>query len=218
MEYCSGGDLHSVILAAGQLEEAEADCFFKQLMRGVEYMHEMGGAHRDLKPENLLLTSAGQSRVPNFGNAECFRTAWEKEVYMSAGICGSAPYIAPEEYVDKEFDPRAIDVWACGIIYMAMQTEQHLWRDARIGKDQSFGRNIEERKQEAGYNPIEFLKKVGLRTPFLCYLLTMENRACRNVIYSALDPNPIRRLTAHQVLSSKWVEEIEVCHAGNEGL
>lgn len=54
MEYCSGGDLYTLVLAAGQLEVVEADCFFKQLMRGVEYMHEMGVAHRDLK---LLMTS-----------------------------------------------------------------------------------------------------------------------------------------------------------------
>ncbi|KAL5370811.1 hypothetical protein DPSP01_014656 [Paraphaeosphaeria sporulosa] len=202
MEYCSGGDLHSLVLAAGQLQEAEADCFFKQLMRGVEYMHEIGVAHRDLKPENILLTQRGTIKITDFGNAECFRTAWEMEAHMSAGICGSAPYIAPEEYVDEEFDPRAVDVWACGIIYMVMQTGQHPWRDARIGKDESFRRYVEGRKQEAGYKPIELLKK----------------RARRNVIYSTLDPNPIRRLTAQQILSSKWFKEVEVCHAGKEGL
>ena len=95
MEYCSGGDLHTVILAAGQLELMEADCFFKQLIRGVGYMHEMGVAHRDLKPENILLTQHGTIKITDFGNAECFRTAWETDAHMSAGVCGSAPYIDP---------------------------------------------------------------------------------------------------------------------------
>jgi protein-serine/threonine kinase len=162
MEYCSGGDLHTVILTAGQLEETEADCFFKQLIRGVEYMHEMGVAHRDLKPENILLTQCGTIKVTDFGNAECFRTAWETNAHMSAGVCGSAPYIAPEEYVDKEFDPRAVDIWACGVIYMAMRTGQHLWRVARTGKDESFKRYVEDRKTEAGYGPIEVLRRVRL--------------------------------------------------------
>lgn len=201
MEYCSGGDLYTLVLAAGQLEVAEADCFFKQLMRGVEYMHEMGVAHRDLKPENLLLTSHGSIKITDFGNGECFRMAWEKEAHMTAGLCGSAPYIAPEEYVDKEFDPRAVDVWACGIIYMAMRTGRHLWRVAQKGEDEFFDRYLEDRKEEAGYRPIEVLRR----------------RQCRNVIYSILDPIPARRLTAHQVLSSEWVSEIQVCHAGNEG-
>ncbi|KAF1953200.1 Pkinase-domain-containing protein [Byssothecium circinans] len=201
MEYCSGGDLYTLVLAAGQLEVAEADCFFKQLMRGVEYMHEMGVAHRDLKPENLLLTQHGSIKITDFGNGECFRMAWEKEAHMTAGLCGSAPYIAPEEYVDREFDPRAVDVWACGIIYMAMRTGRHLWRVAQKGEDEFFDRYLEDRKEESGYKPIEVLRR----------------RQCRNVIYSVLDPNPTRRLTAHQVLFSEWVKEIKVCHAGSEG-
>lgn len=201
MEYCSGGDLYTLVLTAGQLEVAEADCFFKQLMRGVEYMHEMGVAHRDLKPENLLLTCHGAIKITDFGNGECFRMAWEKEAHMTAGLCGSAPYIAPEEYVDKEFDPRAVDVWACGIIYMAMRTGRHLWRVAQKGEDEFFDRYLEDRKEEEGYRPIEVLRR----------------RQCRNVIYSILDPIPARRLTAHQVLASEWVSEIKVCHAGNEG-
>jgi protein-serine/threonine kinase len=75
MEYCSGGDLHTVILTAGQLKEEEADCFFKQLIRGVRYLHGTGVAHRDLKPENILLTQRGTIKITDFGNAECFQTA-----------------------------------------------------------------------------------------------------------------------------------------------
>lgn len=214
MEYCSGGDLHTIILTAGQLEEMEADCFFKQLIRGVGYMHEMGVAHRDLKPENILLTQRGTIKITDFGNAECFRTAWETNAHMSAGVCGSAPYIAPEEYAGKEFDPRAVDVWACGVIYMAMRTGEHLWRVARIGKDASYERYVEHRKTEAGYEPIERLRRVSLQQSLLCCVLTSSQRACRNVIYSTLDPSPTRRLTVYQVISSEWVEQIIVCRAG----
>jgi protein-serine/threonine kinase len=121
----------------------------------------MGVAHRDLKPENLLLTTHGSIKITDFGNGECFRMAWEKEAHMTAGLCGSAPYIAPEEYVDKEFDPRAVDVWACGIIYMAMRTGRHLWRVAQKGEDEFFDRYLEDRKEEEGYRPIEVLRRVS---------------------------------------------------------
>lgn len=161
MEYCAGGDLYTLILAAGKLEVYEADCYFKQLMRGVDYMHEMGVAHRDLKPENLLLTQHGALKITDFGNGECFRMAWEKEAHMTAGLCGSAPYIAPEEYTDQEFDPRAVDVWACGIIYMAMRTGRHLWKVAQKGEDEFFDRYLEDRKEESGFRPIEVLKRVS---------------------------------------------------------
>lgn len=219
MEFCAGGDLYTLILAAGQLEVLEADCFFKQLMRGVEYMHEMGVAHRDLKPENLLLTQHGAIKITDFGNGECFRMAWEKEAHMTAGLCGSAPYIAPEEYVDQEFDPRAVDVWACGIIYMAMRTGRHLWRVAKKDEDEYFTRYLEDRREEDGYRPIEVLRRVSMISIWmrLAQLLTSLQRQCRNVVYSILDPNPGRRLTAHQVLFSEWVKDIKVCRAGDEG-
>ena len=221
MEFCAGGDLYSLVLAAGKLEVVEADCYFKQLMRGVEYIHEMGVAHRDLKPENLLLTTHGSLKITDFGNGECFRMAWEKEPHMVAGLCGSAPYIAPEEYIDNEFDPRAVDVWACGVIYMAMRTGRHLWRLARKDEDEFYERYLEGRRDEDGYGPIETLHRVsgccrGNANRTKANMVLGQAR-CRNVIYSILDPNPGRRITASQVLRSEWGREIKLCKAGEEG-
>jgi protein-serine/threonine kinase len=163
MEFCAGGDLYTLVLSAGKLEVQEADCFFKQMMRGVKYLHEMGVAHRDLKPENLLLTTRGAIKITDFGNGECFRMAWETDAHMVSGLCGSAPYIAPEEYTDKEFDARAVDVWACGVIYMAMRTGRHLWRVARKDEDEFYARYLEGRRDEEGYGPIESLHRVSLK-------------------------------------------------------
>lgn len=202
MEFCAGGDLYTLVLSAGKLDVAEADCYFKQMMRGVEYMHEMGVAHRDLKPENLLLTTHGSLKITDFGNGECFRMAWESDPHMVSGLCGSAPYIAPEEYIDKEFDARAVDIWATGVIYMAMRTGRHLWRVAKKDEDEFYERYLEGRRDEEGYAPIESLHRAR----------------CRNVIYSILDPNPSRRISASQVLKSEWGREIKLCKAGEEGL
>ncbi len=220
MEFCAGGDLYTLILSSGKLEVQEADCFFKQMMRGVEYLHEMGVAHRDLKPENLLLTTRGALKITDFGNGECFRMAWETDAHMVSGLCGSAPYIAPEEYTDKEFDARAVDVWGCGVIYMAMRTGRHLWRVAKKEDDEFYARYLEGRRDEDGYGPIESLHRVN-STYLACP--TMETNSshqarCRNVIYSVLDPHPTRRLTAAQVLKSEWVREVKLCKAGEEGL
>ena len=162
MEFCAGGDLYTLVLSSGKLEVQEADCFFKQMMRGVQYLHEMGVAHRDLKPENLLLTTHGGLKITDFGNGECFRMAWEVDAHMVSGLCGSAPYIAPEEYTDKEFDARAVDVWACGVIYMAMRTGRHLWRVAKKDEDEFYARYLEGRRDEEGYPPIESLSRVRL--------------------------------------------------------
>lgn len=198
MEYCAGGDLFTLIIAAGKLEYLEADCFFKQLIRGVVYMHEMGVCHRDLKPENLLLTSDGTLKIIDFGNSECFKMAWEKDIHLSGGVCGSSPYIAPEEYSQEEFDPRPVDIWACGVIYMAMRTGRQLWRMAQKD-DEFFAKYLRGRKEKDGYEPIENLKRAR----------------CRNVIYSMLDPVPHRRINGKQILNSEWGREIKCCNDGH---
>ncbi|CAG7990249.1 unnamed protein product [Penicillium salamii] len=150
LEYCSGGDLHSLVVAKGQLEKAEADCFFKQLMRGANYIHEMGIAHRDLKPENLLLTSHGCLKISDFGDAECFRLAWENDIHMSRTRRGSRPYVSPEQYLEQEFDPSKVDIWAAAVTYVAMRTGKIPWSTA-TNDDESFRDYIADHRIGRGY-------------------------------------------------------------------
>ncbi|WZH42139.1 putative serine threonine-protein kinase hal4 [Fusarium acuminatum] len=172
MEFCAGGDLYRVIHSPGKLEVQEADCFFKQMMCGVKYIHEMGVAHCDLKLENLLLTSDGGLKIGDFGNAHCFRMAWENDVHMASNRCGSSPYIAPEEHTGKEFDARAVDIWACGIVYMAMRTGYFLWGIAKE-KDESYAQYLENLRDGEGYGPIESLPRVSFCYYVVLYLVSM---------------------------------------------
>lgn len=161
MEFCAGGDLHSVVTSNDKLDVREADCFFLQLMHGVQYIHTMGIAHRDLKPENLLLTASGALKIADLGSSECFRLAWETEVSMAIGTRGSAPYSAPEEHTGEEFDPRAADIWACGVIYMVMRKGTFPWLKA-AQEDYGYETYCESRKTERGYPPIETLHRVSM--------------------------------------------------------
>ncbi|RJE20755.1 serine threonine protein kinase [Aspergillus sclerotialis] len=194
LEYCSGGDLHSLIVAKRQLGEAESDCFFKQLMRGINYIHEMGVAHRDLKPENLLLTSRGCLKISDFGTAECFRLAWENGIHMSRQRRGSRPYISPEQYLNKEFDPRSVDIWAAAVTYVAMRTGRIPWNMATTD-DECFRDYLADLKVGRGYFLIEDICHVD----------------SRRVIYSMLDIDYMGRPRSNEVLRSQWLQEIETC-------
>jgi protein-serine/threonine kinase len=85
-------------------------CFFKQILRGVGYLHEKGIAHRDIKMENILMNADGHLKLTDFGVSEvfcgehpgarssggrCGQNMGEKRL-CSPGICGSMPYISPE--------------------------------------------------------------------------------------------------------------------------
>ncbi|KAK7963571.1 serine/threonine-protein kinase hal4 [Apiospora saccharicola] len=68
MQNCTAGTLSSLLGAAGgPIAHGEAECFFKQLARGVEYLHDVAIAHCDLKPKNLLLTVEGLLKISKFG-------------------------------------------------------------------------------------------------------------------------------------------------------
>ena len=165
MAFCDGGNLAIWILRNEKLGALEADCFFKQLALGVEYLHSVGVAHRDLKPENLLLTSRGVLKLADFGEAECFCFPWEAKPRMTTGRCGSVPYIAPEQYLDGEFDLRPVDVWPMGMIYMAMRTGKLLWDAALKHRDDNYVRYLRERKPPSGFRPIERLQNVSRKPP-----------------------------------------------------
>lgn len=100
MEYCPGGDLYAAI-KKGSMTAPEINSYFKQILSGVSYLHSMGVAHRDIKPENLLLDAKGHVKITDFGVSDVFRMCWEKTTHLSKGLCGSEPYIAPEQFEQK---------------------------------------------------------------------------------------------------------------------
>ncbi|KAJ1336145.1 protein-serine/threonine kinase [Microdochium nivale] len=212
MEFCDAGDLHSLLLSRQPhvLPVAEADCLFKQLMRGVEYLHELGIVHSDIKPENLLLTVDGTLKLTDFGCSLQLLEATDspetdseppaapaRPKQLLSGVRGSRPYVAPEEFANDDFDGLQADVWACGITYLVLRFGMMLWHRARPQDDQ-YNAYIRGRREEDGYAPLEGL----------------EPTDCRLVMYCMLDPQPERRLTASQFLRTQWARRIQLCEAG----
>lgn len=73
LEYAAGGELFDRIEPDVGMKMASAQRYFKQLISGVEYLHDRGIAHRDLKPENLLLDINDNVKISDFGMATMFR-------------------------------------------------------------------------------------------------------------------------------------------------
>ncbi|KAF9422504.1 serine/threonine-protein kinase HAL4/sat4 [Entomortierella beljakovae] len=216
MEYCSGGDLHSLIASADTLGENESNCFFSQLMNGVAFIHSMGVVHRDIKPENLLLTSDGCLKICDFGNSEVFRMPWEMKVGSSASIRGSGPFIAPEEFTTETFDARKVDVWACGIVYMCMRFGKYIWYEAQDGEpiwDSFLYKRERLLEQQQDVNNSDHISHVNLTAIELSAHITLAWPSyIMDVMDLILEPIPRERIQAMKVLDSEWLQLAENCH------
>ncbi|KAF9157463.1 serine/threonine-protein kinase HAL4/sat4, partial [Actinomortierella ambigua] len=193
-EYCCGGDLYNIIKSS-HMTRIEIDCCFKQMMNGVAYLHSMGVAHRDIKPENLLMDGQGRLKITDFGVSDVFRMCWENKPHLSKGLCGSEPYIAPEEFVHKEYDARRVDIWACGIVYYCMVYQGIPFRAASL-QDPNYQHYLEMR----GHNAYEPLEKLPL--------------GCRQLMKRILDPNPETRATMEEIQNDPWFKSIDCCVRG----
>ncbi|KAF7340305.1 Pkinase-domain-containing protein [Mycena venus] len=130
MEFCPGGDLYAAIKKGG-MSPSEVECCFKQILSGVGYLHSQGVAHRDIKPENLFFDTTGHLKIGDYGASTVYRLPWEATIHMSTGLCGSEPYIAPEQFLGKPYDARLVDIWACGIVYYCLHFQELPWRAAQ---------------------------------------------------------------------------------------
>jgi tRNA A-37 threonylcarbamoyl transferase component Bud32 len=193
MEYCSGGDLYTRINTGTLTNKDEMNCYFKQLLMGVAYLHSVGVCHRDIKPENLLMDETGTIlKITDFGVSEVFRFPWEKNVIKRvSGLCGSEPYIAPEEWSeDKDYDPIKVDIWACAIVFYTMNHMSVPWRQAN-SSDKYYDFYLNHR---SNFSPIEELPAIT-----------------HEVLYHMLDPNPETRWPMEKVLESDWIRGITAC-------
>lgn len=47
------------------------------------------------------------------------------------GIVGSDPYLAPEVYDERKYDPQAVDIWSLAIIFCCMSLRRFPWKVPR---------------------------------------------------------------------------------------
>lgn len=120
LELVTGGELFDKIVNEGRLNEEKARFYFRQLVEGVEYCHNLGVCHRDLKPENLLLDDAGNLKISDFGLSALYvgdaDGDGQSRTELLHTTCGTPNYVAPEVLADQGYDGKKADVWSCGVI------------------------------------------------------------------------------------------------------
>ncbi|KAF1985347.1 Pkinase-domain-containing protein, partial [Aulographum hederae CBS 113979] len=229
MEYCSVGELYGLVekgLFQSHYKLEDRMCFFKQLVRGVDYLHSHGIAHRDIKLENLLMDKDGRLKITDFGVSEVFSgehpglraAGGQCGKNMGAvrrcapGICGSLPYIAPEVLAkESDYDPRPLDVWSCAIVFLTMTYGGSPWQAAKP-EYEHYAKYLNGWKTWLNAHPdgnitdaVDGAPKCG---PIFANL---PSSPLKRLMLKMLHPIPEKRINIRDVLTSACVRTVECC-------
>src|SRR4051812_16169286 len=93
MDYITGKNL-SDTLKEKSLSPRKAASYLKLIADAISHAHERGILHRDLKPSNILIDSAGQPHITDFGLA---RQMNGRSTSLEDHLIGSPNYMPPEQ-------------------------------------------------------------------------------------------------------------------------
>ena len=109
---CLPGETLATRIAAHPLSFDEVRTIGAQLLGALDAAHQRGVIHRDIKPANLLLTSAGDVKVADFGIA----TDADRHALTSVGfVVGTLAYLAPERLRGVPATAQS-DIYAAGVV------------------------------------------------------------------------------------------------------
>nr|POF22312.1 vegetative incompatibility protein het-e-1 [Quercus suber] len=187
MDFFPLGDLSLYIRQP--LPEEQVRDIARQLLRGLQIIHNMGFTHRDLKPQNILVARewppVWDIRLGDFGIAKRVQVD-DTELRT---LVGTEPYMAPEmfPYLTDDLEDhsysQAVDMWATGVLIFRMLTSRH-----PFGEEYSLSRFVRGK--------IDFPKQP-------LYLVGVSSAGIK-LLKALLQRDAEKRLTCKDALTHEW--------------
>jgi serine/threonine-protein kinase len=121
MEYVDGQTLRDLIQREGTVAPAQIADIGADIAAALSFAHQNGVVHRDVKPGNVLITTAGQVKVTDFGIARA--SGSNDGLTRTGAVMGTATYFSPEQAQGLAVDGRS-DVYSLGVVLFEMATGQ----------------------------------------------------------------------------------------------
>ncbi|KAL0594661.1 Aurora kinase A [Plecturocebus cupreus] len=109
LEYAPLGTVYRELQKLSKFDEQRTATYITELANALSYCHSKRVIHRDIKPENLLLGSAGELKIADFG--------WSVHAPSSrrTTLCGTLDYLPPEMIEGRMHDEK-VDLWSLGVL------------------------------------------------------------------------------------------------------
>lgn len=205
----------SGLLLNKQIEINVAQCkhIFKQILLGIEYLHENGILHRDIKGSNILIDNKGQLRITDFGLA---RKVKPEHDYTNRVI--TLWYRPPELLLGSTKYGPEVDMWGCGCVLV------ELFNKSAIFQGQNELEQLDSILKIMGTPTIQQWPNLFEMPWFFMVIPQQANKytntfkekfstiipteACLQLSQDLLNYDQNKRLTATQALQSEYFREL----------
>jgi serine/threonine-protein kinase len=118
-EYVAGADLAARLAEGLPLSLGQVLAMVREIASALDCAHREGIVHRDIKPSNILLGSAGEAKVADFGIAKLLDQS--THLTQTGSVIGSPQYMSPEQIRGESLDGRS-DIFSLGVLFYELLT------------------------------------------------------------------------------------------------
>ncbi|KAL1744670.1 STE/STE20/YSK protein kinase [Schizophyllum fasciatum] len=185
MELAEGGSVYSIMQASKdkRLEERFVAVIVREVLIALAYLHRVPVIHRDIKAANVLITSACNVMICDFGVSALMQSANSKRNTM----IGTPLFMAPELLGSVASYDTTADIWSLGIMIYEM---------------------IMGHPPHSHLNPHQAMDLIPrVKPPTLPE--SDGSKELRDFMAMCLKEVPSERATAEELLKTKWMKSTQ---------
>ncbi|XP_065644840.1 55 kDa erythrocyte membrane protein isoform X4 [Hydra vulgaris] len=179
-ELITGSDICSEILNkvdSGYLySEAVASFYMRQILEGLEFIHECQVVHRNLNPLCMMLASTNNNAPVKITDFRFALKMPEENIYIERKAVVPSEFTAPEVAHGKNYN-YSVDIWGFGVILYILLNGESILQSSQINSKHNLQMSL------TGSDISETAK---------------------DILYQVLEYDPVKRPSATSLLQHQW--------------